>query len=223
VALSDRIMYDLTLWCNSRGYSEPSLGFYSAPNMPLYRHVLQHPLEIKAYIDVLEPLDPREITLEIGLHRGGTHFVWQQLFQEVISVDNNYWWCCKASVEFPSVRSKIVYGNSQDVECVQTVAHILDGRLVDHLFIDGEHIYERIFSDLLNYSKFVRPGGIIAFHDSRDSAVFPVMEDLQYGRLTGWPATKMSEINAPEGDQPPGITYFYGDRPPGICYFYMKE
>ncbi len=211
--LSDKIMYDLAVWCNSRAYADSSLGFYSVPNMPHYRRILQYPREVKAYVDVLETLHPREVTLEIGLDRGGTHFIWRQLFQEVISVDNNYWWCCKACVDFPSACSKIVYGNSQDAECIQYVAYILDGKLVDHLFLDGDHAYEGILSDFLNYSKLVRPGGIIAFHDSHSLDahvdVLAFIQDLKAGRLSGWPATELIEINLPEGDRPNGISYFY--------------
>jgi hypothetical protein len=36
---------------------------------------------------------------------------------------------------------------------------------VDFLFIDGNHSYEYHKGDFQNYSKFVRSGGIIAFHD----------------------------------------------------------
>jgi hypothetical protein len=211
--LSDRIMYELAVWCNSRADDDPSIGFFSAPNMPHYRRVLQYPREIKAYIDVLETFQPRETALEIGLDRGGTHFIWRQLFQEVISVDNNYWWCCKACVDFPSARSKIVYGNSKDAECIQCVAHILNGKLVDHLFIDGEHAYEGILSDFRNYSQFVRPGGIIAFHDSHSLDgpvdVLAFIQDLKAGRICEWPAIELNEINLPEGDRPNGISYFF--------------
>lgn len=213
MSLSDKVMYELAIWNNSRAYADPSLGFYSAPNMTHHRRALQYPDEIKAYIDVLEAFHPRDISLEIGLDRGGTHFIWRQLFQEVISVDNNYWWCCKACVEFPSPQSKIVYGNSQDAECMQCVAHVLNGKLVDHLFIDGEHAYEGILSDFLNYSKFVRPGGIIAFHDSLSIDgpvdVLAFIQDLKAGRIKTWPATELNEINIPVGDRPNGISYFY--------------
>ncbi len=36
---------------------------------------------------------------------------------------------------------------------------------LDFLFIDGDHSYEGVRNDYVMYSPFVRPGGIIAFHD----------------------------------------------------------
>ena len=42
---------------------------------------------------------------------------------------------------------------------------ILAGRKFDVLFIDGDHTYEGVKADFENYSKFARPGGLIAFHD----------------------------------------------------------
>jgi predicted O-methyltransferase YrrM len=38
-------------------------------------------------------------------------------------------------------------------------------RQVDFLFIDGDHSYSGVKRDFEDYSPFVRPGGIIAFHD----------------------------------------------------------
>ena len=36
---------------------------------------------------------------------------------------------------------------------------------MDFLFIDGDHSYEGAKQDFENYSKLVRPGGLIALHD----------------------------------------------------------
>jgi len=41
----------------------------------------------------------------------------------------------------------------------------LAGRKADFLFIDGDHREEGVTADYRDYSGFVRPGGIIAFHD----------------------------------------------------------
>jgi predicted O-methyltransferase YrrM len=41
----------------------------------------------------------------------------------------------------------------------------LDNKTIDFLFIDGDHSYKAVKSDFENYSKFVRKGGIVAFHD----------------------------------------------------------
>jgi predicted O-methyltransferase YrrM len=48
---------------------------------------------------------------------------------------------------------------------LKKVEKLLDGRRVDYLFIDGDHTYEGVKMDYEMYSRLVRPGGIIAFHD----------------------------------------------------------
>jgi hypothetical protein len=50
-------------------------------------------------------------------------------------------------------------------ETVTEVEKILGGEKLDLLFIDGDHTYDGVKSDYLKYNKFVRPGGLIAFHD----------------------------------------------------------
>jgi len=42
-------------------------------------------------------------------------------------------------------------------------------RKIDFLFIDGDHTYEGVEQDFYKYLSFVKPGGIIAFHDIVDS------------------------------------------------------
>ena len=49
------------------------------------------------------------------------------------------------------------------------VKQILNDKLLDFLFIDGDHRYEAIKSDFELYSPFVRKGGIIGFHDIGDN------------------------------------------------------
>ena len=54
---------------------------------------------------------------------------------------------------------------SQTLETKKQVSDILSGDLLDFLFIDGDHRYEAIMMDFDIYSKFVKKGGIVAFHD----------------------------------------------------------
>jgi hypothetical protein len=54
---------------------------------------------------------------------------------------------------------------SQDPETLFQVEHLLQGRQVDWLFIDGEHSYEAAIGDYQKYKKFVRQGGYIGMHD----------------------------------------------------------
>jgi len=55
--------------------------------------------------------------------------------------------------------------NSHNPNTFELVKNILDGRMVDFLFIDGDHTYEGVKRDFNMYSSLVKEGGIIAFHD----------------------------------------------------------
>lgn len=60
---------------------------------------------------------------------------------------------------------RLIDGDSRDPESVERFAAALGGRKLDLLFIDGDHTWEGVSSDYRLYSAFVRPGGVIAFHD----------------------------------------------------------
>lgn len=55
-------------------------------------------------------------------------------------------------------------------DTVKRVEKFLNGRLIDTLFIDGDHRYEGVKQDFLCYRHFVREGGIILFHDICESS-----------------------------------------------------
>ena len=56
-------------------------------------------------------------------------------------------------------------GNSHDKDFRKNVEKELGGRKVDFLFIDGDHSESGVTADFYDYRSFVKPGGIIAFHD----------------------------------------------------------
>jgi predicted O-methyltransferase YrrM len=58
---------------------------------------------------------------------------------------------------------------------------------VDFLFIDGDHQYEGVRKDYNLYSRLVRPGGLIAFHD-----IVPGDEELVGGVPRFWEEMKQS-------------------------------
>lgn len=65
---------------------------------------------------------------------------------------------------FPG-RIHIVDGYSQEPGVIAQVEKILGDHKVDFLFIDGDHSYNPTLLDVKNYSRFVRKGGIVGFHD----------------------------------------------------------
>jgi predicted O-methyltransferase YrrM len=56
-------------------------------------------------------------------------------------------------------------GSSRAPETVRAFTRALGPRRLDLLFIDGDHRYEGVRRDFLEYSPLVREGGLIAFHD----------------------------------------------------------
>lgn len=59
----------------------------------------------------------------------------------------------------------ILEGNSQLPTVVNRASRILAGQKFDFLFIDGDHEYDGVLEDLIQWYPLVRPGGLIAFHD----------------------------------------------------------
>jgi len=55
--------------------------------------------------------------------------------------------------------------DSHAQECAAILAMILHSRKIDFLFIDGDHSYGGVKKDFSMYSKYMRNGGLIAFHD----------------------------------------------------------
>jgi len=58
-----------------------------------------------------------------------------------------------------------IIGDSTDPTTLQRVATALCGELADAVFIDGNHVATFAWADYCNYLEFVKPGGLIFFHD----------------------------------------------------------
>lgn len=117
--------------------------------------------------------------VEIGSLYGGTLWYWLQLpnVELVVSVDlildyepmrpdvlaaRSEWpaWCRAHNVTADELR--VVEGDSHDPATLEAAS--LDE--VDVLFIDGDHTYDGVEADFELWSPLVRPGGIVAFHDT---------------------------------------------------------
>jgi predicted O-methyltransferase YrrM len=141
---------------------------------------MQRPAEIRSFLELLEA-DPPRIVLEIGTGRGGTLYLLAQPARVdalLVSID-----APPAGYEFggrPEYkrrarlyrtlgrdRQRIVYivGDSHGEETRSEVLRALDGKLVDVLFIDGDHSRAGVEADFRTYSPLVRRGGLVAFHD----------------------------------------------------------
>jgi hypothetical protein len=136
-----------------------------------YRIGMQQVLpEIEGFADTIVE---REVVhfLEIGSNRGGLSFLLAHLTPNGLRIilDNAG---SRARTQMlsglPGEVHEIV-ADSHREETVSEVEDRLKGRKVDLLFIDGDHSYEGVKRDYFLYRHLVRPGGMIAFHDIRDS------------------------------------------------------
>lgn len=147
------------------------LGFFKSLSC------MQNPYEIESLYDLVCQLKPKRI-LEIGTAKGGALYLWAQAAQnnaQILSVDlpggdfgGGY-----PSSRIPFYHSFIkkeqrlhlIRGDSHVKQTFHKVQEILQGELIDFLFIDGDHTYEGVKQDFEMYSPLVRPEGMIALHD----------------------------------------------------------
>ena len=116
--------------------------------------------------------------IEIGVATGGSTMTWHKALMVdgvYIGIDINL--NNPAEVLYAEVlktvekykedkRMNFIIGDSRDLGVVKKVGEILNGRLVDFLYIDGEHSEQGTIKDFDYYEPFVRVGGIIAWHDA---------------------------------------------------------
>lgn len=107
--------------------------------------------------------------LEIGLYHSGTHYFFRRIVEEMYSIEIEFGFISfglqvleKAGYNSGST---LIHADSSSLLTGGRVGEVLGGELCDFLFIDGNHSYNACKNDYLCYEKFVRPGGIIAFHD----------------------------------------------------------
>lgn len=139
---------------------------------------MQIPSEITALAQAVAAIRP-SVILEIGTARGGTLLIWSALASELVIT---------CDLEEPGTRQELygafpppgsgcrvvtLRGDSHQEQMKRAVAGALNGRQVDFLFIDGDHVAEGVEADYRDYRTFVRPGGIIAFHDIAENQVLP--------------------------------------------------
>jgi cephalosporin hydroxylase len=119
--------------------------------------------------------------IEIGTDQGGTFAIWSKVSANDgirISVDLPHGEFGRDDYDvkqrdkyLKSLGSNVhtIHGSSHDEEIKSQVKKLLNGTLVDFLFIDGDHTYEGVKQDYEMYLEFVKPGGWIGFHDIKDT------------------------------------------------------
>jgi len=126
---------------------------------------------------------------EIGTLKGGTLFIWCQLARPdatVFSIDlpGGEFGGGYSERSLPlfdaftkdGQRLECLRGDSHAEETRQDFASRLGERRLDFLFIDGDHTYDGVRQDFEMYAPYVRPGGIVAFHDILPRPELPEIE-----------------------------------------------
>jgi cephalosporin hydroxylase len=146
--------------------------------------MIQMKEEITAFVDFLRTRTLTHI-LEIGSESGGTFYLWCKLARLgglKISIDkpdgdSGSWTYVDqeklkartALFKTWAPRVKVITGDSHEQKIWLDVGDILNGQQLDLLFIDGDHSYQGVKSDYAMYRDLVKPGGLIAFHDIKDT------------------------------------------------------
>jgi cephalosporin hydroxylase len=137
----------------------------------------QIPWEIESAIGLIASARPR-IMCEIGTFDGGTSLLFSRFLPtlEVMLCIDLYVRNKQLLRLLAPPRQRLQFFDmpSYGERTVARVAKFLDGRMIDVLFIDGDHRYEGVKQDFLCYRRFVRSGGLILFHD--------IVEDKGGGR-----------------------------------------
>lgn len=153
---------------------------------------LQIPKEITQLAQAVQAIKPK-IIVEIGTARGGTLLIWSYLAsRKVITCDlNDMGFQRPLFSRFAPPGSQcqitLLTGNSHDATFKTCLARELNGEKADFMFIDGDHTEAGVEADYNDYKEFVRPGGLIAFHDIVEkqplptNQVYPFWKRLKIG------------------------------------------
>jgi predicted O-methyltransferase YrrM len=170
----------------------------------------QNSVEIEDLYKTICDLSPSRV-LEIGTARGGTLYLWTQSATDnavIVSVDlpggefGGAYPLCRVpfyrSFAKPGQKIHLLRKDSHNTHTVKEVTNLFQSQPIDFAFIDGDHTYEGVKSDFINYGRLVRPGGIIAFHD-----ILPRSEFLDIQVYKFWQQIKdkynTKELIGPEG------------------------
>jgi cephalosporin hydroxylase len=137
----------------------------------------QIPWEIESAIKLMSHARP-QIMCEIGTYDGGTSLLFNKFLNTVeLMICIDLYVKNKELLKLlapPMQKLLFIDMPSYSGRTVDKVARFLNGRMIDVLFIDGDHRYEGVKQDFLCFSPFVREGGLILFHD--------IVEDSGRGR-----------------------------------------
>lgn len=162
---------------------ENSFGGDPSAKAPLKLKIQQRPSElaeaISFFLDAAKNNEKIQFYAEIGACSGGTTRAMYEflLFEEMLIIDDG-----GAEIEHMYVNDREdqlrgvnlgfiprieIIGNSAEKRVIDQAINVSRTHLYDILFIDGDHSYEGVKNDTINYLPIVRQGGYIMFHDTQ--------------------------------------------------------
>ena len=121
--------------------------------------------EVIWFYRAVEQINP-QVIVEIGIKEGGNLKVLSTHLDEhglAIGIDP------RKEIPWKMNDSKCkvhhIQGDSHAHSTKDKLIEILQGKMIDVLFIDGDHSTKGMLADFNDYSSLVCPGGIIAVHD----------------------------------------------------------
>jgi predicted O-methyltransferase YrrM len=130
--------------------------------------ILQITSEILAFLEFVQSREPK-IICEIGTAFGGTQFLLSQALPSVtLSIGIDIYIQSAHRLHYFSKHAEspvLISGSTRSSQTLAKLEQLLDGRKIDLLFIDGDHSYEGVKQDFLQYKHLVAENGLIAFHD----------------------------------------------------------
>jgi predicted O-methyltransferase YrrM len=152
------------------------------------RGALQKLREIAPLIALVRRGSPA-VVVEIGTAAGGTFYAWCRAARAdatVVSIDlpGGRFGGVEGSAEPATLRGygrdrqdlHFIRADSHQLETLDRLRVVLNGRAIDFLFIDGDHTYDGVRRDFEMYAPLVRRGCPIAFHDVLPHAQQPDCE-----------------------------------------------
>ena len=166
--------------------------------------------ELSIISNQIKLIEDRKVYVEIGSRYGGSLLHFGRLMpknSKLIAIDlpNGPWGHVNSEISFKQVSDvlqtegynvNLILNDSKHKQTEDTLVSLLNGELIDILFIDGDHSLYGVSSDIHIYTKYVKQGGIVVFHDCGDTKaigtdlnVFKTMrsvrsafDDFSYGR-----------------------------------------
>lgn len=155
--------------------------------LPAVQQVRAEFVEFADHLRRAGVLGGRALQLGVG-PCAASHALWQTLFNRVASVDQVLPMTTAGSDLFSAPMFGL-QGDTHDPKIIE----ILGQMRYDFLFIDAGHLYDDVAQDHAHYAPMVRPGGVVAFHDSLRRESLPGLEVWRYLQDFDLPLTQIGD------------------------------